>query len=83
MNSASLSRYLPHRQRPRNSASSPKPLHTPIFSFALPMVEPLARWYTSGVCSRYAAAIMQWSMVFPLRIAPSATHIRFLSAARM
>src|SRR5574344_2929856 len=76
MYSAWLSLYLPQRQRPRNRFSSPNPLHTPILSLAFAMVLPDARCILSGHVSKYAAAIMQWSIVFPLRIAPSATHIR-------
>ena len=47
------------------------------------MVEPLARCILSLQVSSFIAALIQWSIVFPERIAPSATLILHFIALRM
>ena len=81
----SLPLYFPQWHWPAKMYSSPMPLQSPMFSFALAPVLPVARCILSGWVFSSCAKAYTLSTVFPARTAPSAmlyvfeTHFRIYS----
>src|SRR5699024_5746637 len=71
----SLPLNFPHLHLPRNICSNPKPLLSPIFSFAFAAVLPVAKCSLSGVLSSSIAKANTLSIVLPALTAPSAMFI--------